>query len=39
MDELYDLKNDPYEMTNVIADPDSQAVLMELKSELERLVK
>ncbi|MDA2924345.1 sulfatase-like hydrolase/transferase, partial [Acidobacteria bacterium AH-259-L09] len=31
MDELYDLKNDPYEMQNLIDDPSSQEVLKELK--------
>jgi len=37
MDELYDLKNDPYEMKNLIADPASQAALGQLKAELARL--
>jgi N-acetylglucosamine-6-sulfatase len=37
MDELYDLKNDPYEMENLLANPDSQPVLQELKSRLLQL--
>ena len=38
MDELYDLKNDPYEMKNVIADPDHAKELETLKSELAKLL-
>jgi N-acetylglucosamine-6-sulfatase len=37
MDELYDLKNDPYEMNNRIGDPTSAADLEELKRLLARL--
>ena len=37
MDELYDLKNDPYEMQNIIDDLSSQAALEKLKAELARL--
>lgn len=39
MDELYDLKNDPYEMENLIDDPASQGVLAGLKAELAGLVE
>lgn len=38
MDELYDLTNDPYEMDNVIARPESTAILQRLKSELDELL-
>jgi len=37
MDELYDLKSDPYELKNVIDDPASAKALTELKKEMERL--
>jgi hypothetical protein len=39
MDELYDLKNDPYEMNNRIGDPTSAADLEELKRLLARLTR
>ena len=39
IDELYDLENDPGEMTNLIGSPDHQTVRSELKTELERLKK
>jgi N-acetylglucosamine-6-sulfatase len=39
MDELYDLKSDPYEMDNVIIKATSQRVLKELQMELDRLLK
>lgn len=39
MDELYDLQTDPHEMHNRIADPAAQAVLAEMKTELERLLQ
>jgi N-acetylglucosamine-6-sulfatase len=39
MDELYDLKADPYELTNVINDSDSQSVLRKMQAELEKLRK
>lgn len=38
MDELYDLRADPFEMRNVIADPGAQASLRDLRSELQRLL-
>jgi arylsulfatase A-like enzyme len=39
MDELYDLKADPYEMKNLINDPGSQSVLGKMQAELEKLRK
>lgn len=36
--ELYDLQEDPYEMHNLIDDPQHQEVVDELRSELARLV-
>ncbi len=39
MDELYDLKNDPYEMKNLINQPGAARARDEMKSELERLLK
>jgi len=39
MDELYDLKDDPYEMVNRITDSNAQAILKELRSELNNLSK
>lgn len=39
MDELYDLKNDPYEMKNLINEPGSATALSAMKAELERLLK
>jgi N-acetylglucosamine-6-sulfatase len=38
MDELYDLKTDPYEMKNVINEPAAQKSLEEMKRELKRLL-
>ena len=38
MDELYDLKNDPYEMKNLISEPAAGKALEEMKRELERLL-
>ena len=37
MDELYDLKNDAYEMKNLINDPAAAGKLNELQAELTRL--
>ena len=39
MDELYDLRADPFEMTNLIADPAAQAARNDLKAELARLLR
>lgn len=39
MAELYDLKNDPSETRNLIANPNYAAKVQELKNELERLKK
>ncbi len=39
MDELYDLKADPYEMTNQINNPALRSTLEELRSELDTLLK
>lgn len=39
MDELYDLKADPYEMRNIINQPRSVKVVEQMKRELERLLK
>jgi N-acetylglucosamine-6-sulfatase len=39
MDELYDLKADPYEMNNVIDRADSRAIRDRLDSELDDLLK
>jgi N-acetylglucosamine-6-sulfatase len=38
MDELYNLKDDPGEVHNLITEPDAQPALTEMKSELERLL-
>lgn len=35
MDELYDLQNDPYELSNIINDPASAQILEEMKNELK----
>ena len=39
MDELYDLKSDPYEMKNVIKEPGAKNALRQMKAELERLLR
>jgi N-acetylglucosamine-6-sulfatase len=39
MDEIYDLKTDPYEMKNLIKNPAAQRALIEMKKEMERLLK
>jgi len=38
MDELYDLKTDPYELKNLISEPTARRALDEMKRELERLL-
>ena len=35
MDELYDLQNDPYEMSNLVHDSGHQSTLASMKSELK----
>jgi len=39
MDELYDLKADPYEMRNLVADPKAAGALRQMRAELEELVR
>ncbi|MEK6321143.1 MAG: sulfatase [Acidobacteriota bacterium] len=39
MDELYDLKTDPYEMKNLINQPGAGKALDKVKKEMERLLK
>ncbi|UCD30346.1 MAG: sulfatase-like hydrolase/transferase, partial [Planctomycetota bacterium] len=39
LDELYDLKNDPYEMKNLACDSRAAGQLTSMKAELDRLVK
>lgn len=39
MDELYDLKADPYEMKNLIKEPSSQKALKKVRDEFDRLQK
>jgi N-acetylglucosamine-6-sulfatase len=39
MDELYDLRADPYEMTNVIGRPEAAAARERMQSELDRLLR
>ena len=39
MDELYDLRSDPYEMKNIINRQDASTTLDEMKRELQRLLK
>lgn len=39
MDELYDLHADPFEMMNVIGQPDARPALDEMKAELDRLMR
>ena len=38
MDELYDLKSDPYELKNLIDEPTARKPLDDMKRELERLL-
>jgi arylsulfatase A-like enzyme len=39
MDELYDLKADPYEMKNLIKDGDAQPALKKMTAELAKMLK
>src|SRR6185503_2546045 len=39
MDELYDLKADPYEMKNLINQPGAVNALSDMKKEMDRLLK
>ena len=39
MDELYDLDSDPYELRNIIQQPDARTILSEMKEELAKLIK
>ena len=39
MDELYDLKTDPYEMRNIIHQPGAANALEEMKREMKQLVE
>jgi N-acetylglucosamine-6-sulfatase len=39
MDELYDLRSDPFEMKNVIDRPGAAKVLEEMRQEMKRLLK
>ena len=39
MDELYDLKTDPYEMKNLIDDPGARLTLRQLKQELAKFLE
>jgi arylsulfatase A-like enzyme len=39
MDELYDLRNDPFEMRNLIAEPRAARDLRRMRDELSRLLK
>ena len=38
LDELYDLKADPYEMKNLVKETDAQPALQEMKAELKKLL-
>jgi N-acetylglucosamine-6-sulfatase len=39
MDELYDLRADPFERRNVVAEPSARRALERMKQELERLLE
>ena len=38
MDELYDLRSDPYELENLAGSAQAQGVLTEMRAELARLL-
>lgn len=38
MDELYDLRTDPYELNNIISDPGARPVLRDMQVELQKLL-
>jgi uncharacterized sulfatase len=38
-EELYDLKNDPYELNNLAADPKYQRIKKALKTKVEEFMK
>ena len=38
MDELYDLRDDPYEMNNLMSSPEHETTARKLKQDLERLL-
>ena len=38
MNELYDLASDPYELHNIIDNPDMAKTIKEMKEELNRLL-
>lgn len=39
MDELYDLREDPYEMNNIINNPEAAKTLQDMRRELQRLLE
>jgi hypothetical protein len=39
MDQLYDLNNDRFEMKNLIAEPAAKTKLVQMKRELDRLLR
>ena len=39
MDELYDLKEDPFELHNIITEPGVAPILIDMKKELDRLLE
>ncbi len=39
MDELYDLRSDPYELNNIIGNPEAAETLLDMQRELQRLLE
>jgi hypothetical protein len=39
MDEVYDLRSDPFELRNLVAEPAGEAALRELRPTLARLIE